>query len=178
MILSVEELKSYISTDVQDAVLGAKLQALEILIRKYTNNNFQARAIRTVGTCASSGKTITCDKIIPVKVGDTIQISESEYNPNMLCVITAISGNVLTVNEDLIDEDYVLITKISYPMDVKMGAVNMMAWDLDNRSKVGIQSETISRHSVTYFNMDGDNSLIGYPKSLVGFLKPYMKARF
>ena len=65
-----------------------------------------------------------------------------------------------------------------YPMDVKMGAINMLNWDLENREKVGIQSETISRHSVTYFNMDGDNSTMGYPKSLLGFLKPYMKARF
>lgn len=65
-----------------------------------------------------------------------------------------------------------------YPMDVKMGVMNMLNWDLENRDKVGIQSETISRHSVTYFNMDGDNSTMGFPKSLLGFLKPYMKARF
>lgn len=178
MILSVEELKKYISTDIQDAVLEAKLQALEILIRKYTNNNFQHRAIRTVGMCASDAHTITCDKIMPFKIGDTIQISNSEYNPDKLCTIAEINGNVLTVYEDICDEDYVLITKISYPMDIRMGVVNMLQWDIENRSKVGIQSETISRHSVTYFSMDGDNSLIGYPKSIVGFLKPYMKARF
>ena len=178
MILSVEKLKSYISTDVQDAVLEDKLQALEILIRKYTNNNFQTRAFRTIGTCDSDENTITCDTMIPFKVGDTIQISDSKFNPDMLCVITAINHSILTVDKDLIDEDNILITKITYPMDVVMGVVNMMKWDLENRSKVGIQSETISRHSVTYFNMDGDNSLMGYPKSLVGFLKPYMKARF
>ena len=62
--------------------------------------------------------------------------------------------------------------------DIKMGVVNLMKWELNNRSKVGIQSETISRHSVTYFNMDGDNASMGYPKSLTGFLKPYVKARF
>lgn len=178
MIISVEKVREYVTTDIQDAVLEGKLQALEILIRKYTNNNFQARAIRTVGMCASDSNTITCDKIMPFKVGDTIQISNSEYNPDKLCTIAAINGKVLTVYEDICDEDYVLITQISYPMDVKMGVVNMLKWDIDNRDKVGIQSETISRHSVTYFNMDGDNSLIGYPKSLVGFLKPYMRARF
>lgn len=178
MILSVEELRQYISTDVQDAVLEGKLQALEILIRKYTNNNFQARAIRTVGMCSSDGNAIICDKRMPFKVGDTVQISASEFNPDMLCVITGINENVLTVDKDLIDDNYALITRIDYPMDVKMGVVNMLQWDLENRSKVGIQSETISRHSVTYFNMDGDNSSIGYPKSLVGFLKPYKKARF
>lgn len=177
MILSVEELKKYISTDVQDAVLEGKLQALEILIRKYTNNNFQQRAVRTIGICTSEHR-IICDRIMPFKAGDTIQISNSEYNPDRLCTIAEISENVLKVYEDICNEDYVLITRITYPMDVKMGVVNMLQWDIENRSKVGIQSETISRHSVTYFNMDGDNSLIGYPKSLVGFLKPYMKARF
>ena len=76
------------------------------------------------------------------------------------------------------DESDVLVTKVEYPVDVVMGVVNMLQWDLSNRKKVGIQSETISRHSVTYFNLDGDNSTIGYPKSLIGFLNPYKKARF
>ena len=70
------------------------------------------------------------------------------------------------------------VLKVEYPADIKMGVINLMKWDKENRSKVGVQSETISRHSVTYFNMDGDNSSLGYPKSLTGFLKPYMKARF
>lgn len=68
--------------------------------------------------------------------------------------------------------------KDGFPPDVKLGAINMLKWDIESRDKVGIQSETISRHSVTYFNMDGDNSALGYPKSLTGFLKPYRKAQF
>lgn len=51
------------------------------------------------------------------------------------------------------DEEHCMVTKVVYPMDVKMGAANMLKWDLENRVKVGIQSETISRHAVTYFNM-------------------------
>lgn len=84
----------------------------------------------------------------------------------------------IEVNEELVSEPVAMVTKIVYPMDIKLGVANMLSWDLNNRDKVGVQSETISRHSVTYFNMDGDNSLMGYPKSLLGFLKPYMKARF
>ena len=84
----------------------------------------------------------------------------------------------MELDRPLIDESCVLVTKVEYPMDVKMGVMNMLKWDIENRDKVGIQSETISRHAVTYFNMDGDNSTIGFPKSLIGFLKPYMKARF
>lgn len=68
--------------------------------------------------------------------------------------------------------------EIQYPADVKMGVVNLMKWELENREKAGIESETISRHSVTYANLDSDNSAAGYPKSLMGFLKPYVMARF
>ena len=45
------------------------------------------------------------------------------------------------------------------------------------RSKTGIKSETLSRHSVTYFDMDASNSLDGYPASIVGFLDPYYQMR-
>ena len=48
MIMTVEELKKYVDTEEKDSVLEAKLQALELLIRKYTNNNFQDRNRRFV----------------------------------------------------------------------------------------------------------------------------------
>lgn len=177
MILSVEELKKYISTDIQDAVLEAKLQALEILIRKYTNNNFQNRS-RRIRCDVSSEVGLMCASSL-FKVGDTVQLSESAYNSGLYMIDSIDFDNgCMGLNESLTTESDVLVTKVEYPIDVQMGVVNMLSWDLSNRDKVGIQSETISRHSVTYFNMDGDNSTIGYPKSLVGFLKPYMKARF
>ena len=84
----------------------------------------------------------------------------------------------ITVTEDVFEESGVVLTKIKYPADVKMGVVNLMKWELENRDKVGVASESISRHSVTYFAMDGDNSTMGFPKALMGFLKPYKKARF
>ena len=174
MIISVENLKQYISTEEQDSVLEAKLQALEILIRKYTNNNFQKRSIRAECPIVQQKLYSAYDLL---GVGDTVQISQSIFNDG-LYVISAKEDDFITLNATLIDESNAVVTKVEYPMDVVMGVVNMLKWDLENRSKVGIQSEAISRHSVTYFNMDGDNSLIGYPKSLVGFLKPYMRARF
>ena len=85
---------------------------------------------------------------------------------------------MIELNETLIDEPHALVTLVRYPADVQQGVINLMKWDLDNRDKVGIASETISRHSVTYFSMDGDNSIMGFPKSLMGFLTPYKKARF
>jgi hypothetical protein len=115
MLMTVAELRRFVETEEDDQVLEAKLQALELSIQGYTNNNFK--------------------RVIEEHGGD-------------------------------------------YPMDVKMGAVNMLKWDLGNREKVGVSSETISRHSVTYFDMTGDNSSMGYPKSLLGFLRPYKRARF
>lgn len=175
MIISVEKLKTYIDTTEKDAVLEDKLQALELLIRSHTHNNFQKRAYRR--TADIVGGLFVCDSLTPFKVGDTVQVTESGLNEG-LYTIESVDDSTFTVNEDVADESNVLVTKVEYPMDVKMGVVNMMKWDLENRDKVGIQSETISRHSVTYFNMDGDNSSMGYPKSLLGFLKPYIKARF
>jgi len=174
MIISVEQLKQYIKTKETDAMLEAKLRALELSIRGYTNNNFQQRNIRTV--CP-----VMAQKLYTAyphfQVGDTVQISQSIFNDGVY-TIKAIEGDMIELDKNLLDENQVLVTKVEYPMDVVMGVVNMLKWDLENRAKVGIQSETISRHSVTYFNMDGGNSTIGYPKTLVGFLKPYMKARF
>lgn len=173
MIISVEGLKKIITTTEPDTVLELKLQALEQAIRKYTNNNFQVRGIRSRGNF-ENGK-LYCDTG-KLKVDDTVQITDSDFNLGLI-TIKEMSDGAITC-ENCFDEEDVLVTKVSYPVDVIMGAVNMIKWDLENRDKVGIQSETISRHSVTYFNMDGDNSTIGYPKSLLGFLKPYMKARF
>lgn len=114
MIMTVAELRQFINTDEPDRVLEVLLQALELSIQGYTNNDFK-RELTATG---------------------------------------------------------------EYPMDVKMGVVNLLKWELEHREKVGVASETISRHSVTYFNMDGGNSVMGFPSSLLGFLKPYKRARF
>lgn len=174
MIMTVNELKQFITTSVSDQVLGAKLQALELMLRKYTNNNFQARNFRT--SCVVLVQKLFTDYPLFAQ-GDTVQISGSIYNDGIY-VVQNIADGFIELDANLVDEPRVIVTKVVYPADIKQGVVNMIKWDLENREKVGIQSETISRHSVTYFNMDGDNALMGYPKSLLGFLNPYMKARF
>ena len=73
---------------------------------------------------------------------------------------------------------YNFVTKVQYPADIVQGIINLMKWEQTNRDKVGIKSETLSRYSVAYFDQDASNQVMGYPVSLMGFLKPYMKARF
>ena len=177
MIMTVSELRRFIDTDEEDQVLEAKLQALELLIRAYTNNNFQLRPFRAVAV-SMPDNTLLCNGRVPFAAGDTLQITESELMPDALVTVTSVSDGQITVNEELHDESGVVITKVIYPFDIKMGVVNLLKWEQGNRDKVGIASESISRHSVTYFDMTGDNSTMGFPKALMGFLLPYKKARF
>lgn len=175
MILTVEALRKHIETDETDDVLEEKLRAMELLIRAYTNNNFQQRAARREADVV--GGFLYMEALQPFDVGDTLQISDSELNDGLYTVTEADDATV-TLKEKTYDERDVLVTRVIYPADIKMGVVNMMKWELNNREKVGISSESISRHSVSYFDLSGDNSIAGFPKALLGFLKPYMKARF
>ena len=176
MLMTVTELRQYVSTDETDQVLEAMLQALELSIRAYTNNNFQVRPFRAVAV--AMGNTLMVNTAIPFKVGDTLQITDSDLQDNALVTVEAVDGDIITVKEDLYDESAVVITKVAYPADVKMGVVNMVKWELANRDKVGVASETISRHSVTYVDQTKENMVMGYPVALMGFLKRYQKARF
>ena len=157
-----------------ESVIAEKLDAVELLIRAYTNNTFQNRYVRF--TAASLGNRLfgTSDFL---KVGDTVQISQSKVNDG-LYAITEIGDDFIRVNKDLYRYSDNLVTKVEYPANVRSGVIDLLKWEIANRSKAGIQSETLSRHSVTYFNQDANNQVMGYPVALLGFLKPYIKARF
>lgn len=175
MIISVDELLALPEFSGQsEQLLTNKLSALEELIRSYTNNNFQNRAIRFEGASVF-------DRVYGnspfLKVGDTVQITQSQVNDG-LYTVAEVTDEYTRLDREIFAVSKNLVTKVEYPALIKSGVIDLMKWEITNRSKVGIQQETISRHSVTYFNMDGDNSKMGYPKSLLGFLKPYMKARF
>ena len=175
MIISVEQAKLELDfQDWSDAKIERKLKAIEQAIRSYTHNNFQDRDCRR--TADIIGGSFYVEALTPFEIDDTIQISGNSNKG--LYTVTSVDESSFKVLEDVKDESGVLVTKIVYPDDVVDCAFNLLGWELNNREKVGIQSETLSRHSVTYFNMDGDNSIMGYPKSLIGALKPYMKARF
>ena len=178
MIMTVAELRRYVETEEDDKILEARLQALELLIRAHTNNPFQARAFRSVAVASAADNTLQVNGTVRFAAGDTLQITGSALMPDALVTVESVDGNTVKVKEDLYDETGVTITKVKYPRDVQMGVVNLFKWEQNNRDKVGVSSETISRHSVTYFNMDGENSIMGFPKSLLGFLRPYRKARF
>lgn len=174
MILAPSEARKFITSDKTDEQLEFMLTGIEAAIRSYTHNNFQFRGVRF---SADVTTVIPYKGVLPFAVNDTIEINNSIFNAG-LYVIRKITDAEIELDKPLIPEKCILITKVVYPDDIKMGVVNLLNWDLQHRKKVGIASETISRHSVSYSDPSGDNSTLGYPNALTGFLKPYTKARF
>lgn len=175
MIVKVETLTSMDEFQgVNPHTLERKLKALENTIRSHTNNNFQNRSVRFQARSVDNKLFGTSPYL---KVGDTVQISRSDVNDGLYEITELLDGSI-AVNKELFNESLNLVTKIEYPDDVQEGVINLMLWEIENRKKVGVKSESISRHSITYFDLDKNNQVMGYPVSLLGFLQPYMRARF
>lgn len=174
MIISVEKAKGLVSfpDSWTDEKIKMKLLAVEQTIRAYTNNNFQDRDYRR--TADIVGGLFIVEALTPFDVGDTVQISETALNKGLFTVATS-DDSTFTVEEAVKDEGDVLVTKVEYPADVVNCCVELMEWAVNFAGKVGIKSETLSRHSVTY--EDSATMFMGYPASLLGCLKPYRKAR-
>jgi len=174
MIISVEKAKALINFGGwTDEKIEMKLKAVEQTIRAYTHNNFQDRGYRVQASIADG--VIMSDTPVPFSVGDTVQISESQYNGG-LYTITEITDTTCTVSENIKDENDVLVTRVVYPADVIDCCLNLLEWEKKHRGKVGIKSETLSRHSVTY--EDSASLFMGYPVGILGGVRLYKKARF
>ena len=174
MIISVDEVKKEVNLNGwTDEKISRKLKAIEQTIRKYTNNNFQNRKIRS--ECEVVSQRLYGVNVPNLNVGNTIQISESKFNDG-LYIVNAIDDKFITLDQDLIDESHALVTRIVYPDDVVDCAINLLEWSKKFGGKVGVKSETLSRHSVTY--EDSATLYDGYPVGLLSGLNKYRKARF
>ena len=171
MILTDNELVNLnksLNTDIEH--LRMLCDGLEDFIRQYTNNNFTVKNI-TYNTPVVDGKLETQSSLI--NEDDCVLISKSLYNDGVY-VIESIDG---TVDKELFDEPMVKVTLVKYPNAIKMGVIELLKYNVRMNDKVGISSESISRHSVSYSGVGAD-AIGGYPSSMMAFLKPYMKARF
>lgn len=173
MIISVTDLKKQIdSGTATDDQITAKLEAIEAVIRAYTNNNFQQRGIRFSGY---SDRVNVYGVPQNFEVGDTVQITSDFGVNDGLYTITVIDDEFITLDKPLIPVNGNLVTKIKYPADVIQCAVDLYKWKQNMGEKVGIKSETISRHSVTY--EDSATLFMGYPVGILNGLSLHKKAR-
>ena len=173
MIITVENLKKQIDCgNVPDAQIITQLEAIEAVIRAYTNNNFQQRGIRFSGYSTTSGVYGVPRNF---SVGDTIQISGQSGINNGLYQVTLVADDHIELDKEIFPADVNLVTKIQYPADVIQCAIDLYEWKQKMGKKVGIKSETISRHSVTY--EDSATLFMGYPVGILNGLNLHKKAR-
>lgn len=179
MIMSTQEVMQYLTTPDSPELVEAKLKAIELAIRKYTNNRFYTKPVQRIQAIVR-GSVFMSDSLVPFTAGDTVLVTSAGKSEDYgLFTVQAVTDDTtFTVEESVCDMDNMVVTKVSYGYDVKMGVVNLMRWEASNRDKIGISSESISRHSVTYADANGEGYLLGYPAALISFLKPYVKARF
>ena len=171
MIITIEELKTVNElSNIPDEQLTIMCEGIEDFIRQYTNNNFIVKNV-TFNTPSLNGKLDTVSPLF--KVGDTVLISNSKFNDGVY-VINDLDG---TLDKELFDDDNNKVTLVKYPPAIKLGVVKLLQYNAKMGGTVGISSESLSRHSVSYAQPSND-SVGGYPASLMSFLKPYMKARF
>lgn len=172
MIISVENLKNQTNCGTAtDEQIAVKLDAIESVIRAYTNNNFQQRGVRFIG---KSDDLNLYGSTQFFAVGDTVQITDSIVNDG-LYQVTSVRANYIQLDKPLMPIEYNLVTKVKYPADVIQCAIDLFKWKQDMGEKVGIKSETISRHSVTY--EDSATLFMGYPVGILNGLNLYKKAR-
>lgn len=163
-----------------------KINGIESAIRAYTNNNFIVRGARIK---AASSNGLLRGSSPYIKGGDRVQIVKSgliNENGALISVgmndglydVMAVEDDYISLDETLYNADFNDVFLVRYPEAIKAGVIELLKWDATGRDKVGVASESISRHSVSYYQFSDSEMLMGYPSSLMGFLKPYVKARF
>lgn len=172
MIFTPDELEAVSAmVNLDKTTLNFKLNGIEDFIRAYTNNTFVVRGIN-IYTSSSNGK---LDKVSPIlSVGDTMSICKPEMNKGVY-VLKDLDG---TLDKSIFDADNNTVHLVKYPEAIKSGVVSMLQYNAKMDKKIGISSESLSRHSVSYAQNNGSDSIGGYPAYIMSFLKPYMKARF
>lgn len=166
---------------IDDSITQEDLDAFEVAFRSLTNNSFQNKHIRFkdiefVGENLIAVK----DPIVGIRTGDTIEVNYSHYNDG-LYVVEELTGKQIKVQGKpffVANTSGSMITLVQYPADVKAGLKKILSYNLKMADKIGIKSESISRMSTTYYDVNASETVDGYPAALVSFLQKYEKMRW
>lgn len=152
--------------------LTLRLLSVEQYIRNMTNNCFTVRGVDFEGVVENGAVTGSNPNI---REGDRVEIAEGVNSG--LYDVQSVHDGITELDADLIDGETVKVRLVRYPADVVMGALNLIKWDEEHRHRMGLQAETLSRHTLSY-DVNADTKGQGYPRSMLGFLKGHKKARF
>lgn len=176
MIITLNE-----AVELDSAITQDDLDAFETSVRELTNNNFQNKHVRFKDVSFVTENTILVKEVIKgLRVGDTVEVNYSYYNDG-LYTVASIDGRQITVAEASFfeaDSGCAMVTKVEYPADIKRGIKKLIEYDKKMANKIGIKSETISRMSTTYYDVNANDNTEGFPSSLLSFLKKYEKMRW
>lgn len=177
MILKLQDAQA-----IDPNITQSDLDAFETSIRALTHNNFQNFNARA-SYLSLTDKTITASigSTLGMRVGDTVEINDTKYNDG-LYVIASLTGTTITIDGSL---DFIteiakegIVTLVKYPADIVKGVKNLIEYDVKMADKIGVKSETISRMSVTYYDVNATDNAEGYPKALLDFVRKYEKMRW
>lgn len=132
----------------------------------------------------------TTDFLKYIKVGDTIEVYGTGVNDGVFDVVEL---EPKIDPSDPLPTEYIIrvrlpegfefvsdsfdgsLVKVHYPLDVVGGVKKLIEYDFNMQGRVGIKSETVSRLTVTYFDMTAAESENAYPRSLTNFLARYRR---
>ena len=70
------------------------------------------------------------------------------------------------------------MTLVEYPADILSGVVKLLKYDAKMGDKLGLKSESVSRMSKTYYDVNASENIEGYPAALMSFLDKYKELRW
>lgn len=177
MIISLEDAQV-----INPNVSQIELDGFENAIRQETNNHFQNLSVRFHQiNFLSENKIVVLDNVEGLRIGDTVQISNSRLNDG-LYVIEAIEGNEITFKFE--PEFFpgairsAFLTKVEYPADIVAGVQKLLQYDAKMEDKVGLKSKTVARMSETYFDQNSTETVAGYPAAMMSFIDKYRRMRW
>ena len=156
-----------------ESQLTLRMLSVEQYIRNMTSNCFTVRGIDFEGEVENGAVKGSHPNI---NVGDRVEIDDGGANDGLYDVVSVVDG-VTKLDSKLYDGGTVTVRLVKYPSDIVMGALNLIKWDERHRERMGLQAETLSRHTLSY-DVNADTKGQGYPRSMLGFLKGHKKARF
>lgn len=175
MIISLEA-----ATEFKPDVTQQELDGLEQAIRSYTNNNFQIQGIRLEGVRFSTDAISSPDELLGFQDGSTVQVTNSRFNDGLYQIETVSDDSLVFPENSFIAQNAqrALVTLVEYPADILSGVVKLLKYDAKMGDKLGLKSESVSRMSKTYYDVNASENIEGYPAALMSFLDKYKKLRW